>query len=62
MGNKGGGFRTSAFVYLHFTSQGAYMSTENGKEPFWAKIILAVIQGVVNAVVLFVCLKIFGVI
>jgi len=38
------------------------MSTENEKEPFWAKIILAVIQGVVNAVVLFVCLKIFGVI
>ena len=36
------------------------MSTENGKEPFRAKIILAVIQGVVSAVVLFVCLKIFG--
>nr|DAT58911.1 MAG TPA: hypothetical protein [Caudoviricetes sp.] len=38
------------------------MSTENEKEPFGAKIILAVVQGIVNAVVLFVCLKIFGVI
>ena len=38
------------------------MSTENEKEPFWSKIILAVVQGVVNAVVLFVCLKIFGVV
>lgn len=36
------------------------MSTENGKEPFWSKIILAAVQGVVNAVALFVCLKIFG--
>lgn len=38
------------------------MSTANGKEPFWPKIILAAVQGVVNAVVLFVCLKIFGVV
>lgn len=38
------------------------MSTENEKEPFWAKIVLAVVQGIVNAVVLFVCLKIFGVV
>jgi hypothetical protein len=34
----------------------------NEKEPFWIKIILAAVQGVVNAVVLFICLKIFGVI
>ncbi len=38
------------------------MSTEKEKEPLWVKILTAVIQGVVNAVVLFVCLKIFGVI
>lgn len=38
------------------------MSTENEKEPFRAKIILAVVQGAVSAVVLFVCLKIFGVV
>lgn len=38
------------------------MSTENGKETILEKIIIAVIQGAVNAVVLFVCLKIFGVI
>lgn len=40
---------------------GAYMSTENEKEPFWAKILYSVIQGAVSAVVLFACLKIFGV-
>ena len=36
------------------------MSTE--KESFLEKILLATIQGAINAVVLFVCLKIFGVI
>ena len=40
---------------------GAFMSTENEKESFLSKIILAVIQGAVNAAVLFACLKIFGV-
>lgn len=34
----------------------------NEKEPFWVKILMAVIQGAVNAAVLFACLKIFGVI
>lgn len=38
------------------------MSTENEKGPLWVKILTAVVQGVVNAVVLFICLKIFGVI
>ncbi len=37
------------------------MSTENEREPFWQKLILAVVQGIVNALVLFACLKIFGV-
>lgn len=36
------------------------MSTENEKEPLWGKIILAIVQGVVSAIVLFVCLKVFG--
>ena len=36
------------------------MSTENEKEPLWAKILMAVIQGAVNGIVLFFCLKIFG--
>gem|GEM_PF-2173185 len=38
------------------------MSTENKTEPFWCKIIMAAIQGAINAIVLFACLKIFGVI
>ena len=38
------------------------MSTENEKEPLWVKILVAVVQGAVSAAVLFVCLKIFGVI
>lgn len=38
------------------------MSTENEREPFWARIVMAVVQGIVQAVVLFVCLKIYGVI
>ena len=37
------------------------MSSENEKEPFWVKLVMAVVQGAVSAVVLFVCLKIFGV-
>jgi hypothetical protein len=36
------------------------MSTENEKEPLWVKIILAIVQGIISAIVLFVCLKIFG--
>lgn len=36
------------------------MSTENEREPFWHKVVLAVVQGAVSAAVLFVCLKIFG--
>ena len=36
------------------------MSTENEKEPLWVKIILAIVQGVVSVIVLFVCLKVFG--
>lgn len=38
------------------------MSTENGKETILEKIIIAVVQGAVNAIVLFACLKIFGMI
>ena len=38
------------------------MSTDNGQKSFSKKIAVAVTQGAVNAVVLFICLKIFGVI
>ncbi len=38
------------------------MSTKNEKTPFWAKILFSVIQGVVNAAIMIICLKILGVI
>lgn len=38
------------------------MSTENEKEPLWSKILMAIVQGAISAIVLFICLKIFGVI
>ncbi len=38
------------------------MSTKNENEPFWASILFAAVQGVVNAVTMVICLKILGVI
>lgn len=38
------------------------MSIKNEASPLWAKILFAVIQGVINAVIMIICLKIFGVI
>lgn len=45
-----------------FVLRGAFMSTKNDTSPFWAKILFAVIQGVINAIITIICLKIFGVI